>query len=129
MTTGNPSFPPGRNASRASGRGPAFRFTRTSPPQFRGDLAAWESGDAAALSAILGAARPRDALTLWHLLTRVPESARGRVFDRFAQLVTVPSEVTRTAVLRRDRHALDLCWDALNLENTGWWRGWERPWK
>jgi hypothetical protein len=31
-------------------------------------------------------------------------------------------------VLRRDPHAIDLCWDALNLENTRWWRGWERRW-
>jgi hypothetical protein len=31
-------------------------------------------------------------------------------------------------VLRRDAHSLDLCWNALNLENTGWRRGWERRW-
>jgi hypothetical protein len=122
-------IPAGAECVTRKGQGPGVPFYADGSAQFRGDLAAWESGDAGALSAILGAARPRDALTLWHLLTRVPESARGRVFDRFAQLVTVPSEVTRTAVLRGDGHALDLCWDALNLENTGWWRGRERPWK
>jgi hypothetical protein len=42
--------------------------------------------------------------------------------------VTLPPEVTRAAVLRRDSHSLDLCWDALKLENTEWWRGWERRW-
>ena len=24
--------------------------------------------------------------------------------------------------------SLDRCWDALGLENTGWWRGGERRW-
>jgi hypothetical protein len=62
------------------------------------------------------------------LLTRAAERDRGAVFDRFAQLVTLPPEVARAAVLQRDAHALDLCWDALKLENTEWWRGWERRW-
>jgi hypothetical protein len=50
------------------------------------------------------------------------------VFERFAELLPVPARVTRKAVLRGDPHALDLCWNALNLENTSWWRGWERAW-
>jgi hypothetical protein len=50
------------------------------------------------------------------------------VFDRFAELVKLPKDVRRDAVLRRDPHAIDLCWDALNLENTDWWRGWEARW-
>jgi hypothetical protein len=122
-------IPAGAECVTRKRQGPGIPFYADSSAQFRGELASWESGDAAALPAILSAARPRDALTLWHLLTRVPPDARGGVFDRFAQLVAVPPEVKRTAVLRRDGHALDLCWDALNLENTGWWRGWERPWK
>jgi hypothetical protein len=34
----------------------------------------------------------------------------------------------RESVLRLDAHAIDRCWDALALENTEWWRGWERKW-
>jgi hypothetical protein len=67
-------------------------------------------------------------LTLWHLLTRVPESDRAAVFDRFAELVALPAGVSRDAVLHRDARAIDQCWNALDLENTGWWRGWERKW-
>jgi hypothetical protein len=107
--------------------GPGIPFYEDAP--FRAELAAFERGESAALGRILTAARPRDALTLWHLLARVPPRNRGVVFDRFAQLVSLPPEVSRDGVLRTDRRAIDLCWNALNLENTAWWRGWERPWQ
>jgi hypothetical protein len=108
--------------------GPEIPYYADSPDDFRQALGGFERGDSAALGRILAAARPRDGLTLWHLLTRVPERERGLVFDRFARLVTLPPEVSRTGVLRKDAHSLDLCWNALGLENTGWWRGWERRW-
>jgi hypothetical protein len=108
--------------------GPGIPYYEDAPESLRQSLALLERGDDAALPGVLAAARPADALTLWHLLTRAAERDRGAVFDRFAQLVTLPPEVTRAAVLRRDSHSLDLCWDALKLENTEWWRGWERRW-
>ena len=108
--------------------GPGIPYYEDAPESLRQSLALMERGDDAALPGVLAAARPADALTLWHLLTRAAERDRGAVFDRFAQLVTLPPEVTRAAVLRRDAHSLDLCWDALKLENTEWWRGWERRW-
>ena len=112
--------------------GPGIPYYADSADGFREALSGFEHGDGAApdaaLGRILATARPRDGLTLWHLLTRVPERERGVVFDRFAQLVTLPPEVSRAGVLRKDAHALDLCWNALGLENTGWWRGWERRW-
>jgi hypothetical protein len=58
----------------------------------------------------------------------VEDNERGPVFDRFSQLVTLPPEVSRAGVLRKDAPMIDLCWNALDLENTGWWRGWERKW-
>jgi hypothetical protein len=108
--------------------GPGIPYYTDSSDGFREALGGFERGDGAALGGILAAARPRDGLTLWHLLTRVPERERGVVFDRFARLVTLPPEVSRTGVLRKDAHSLDLCWNALGLQNTGWWRGWERRW-
>jgi hypothetical protein len=78
---------------------------------------------------MLAAARDRDGLTLWHVMTRVQGPERGAVFDRLAQLVQLPRETSREAVLRGDAGAIDLCWNALGLQNTGWWRGWERNWR
>lgn len=108
--------------------GPGIPFYEDAAEPFRQALAGLEKGDPGALDRTLAAARPHDGLTLWHLLTRVAARDRGPVFDRFAQLVSLPPEVSRDAVLRKDRRMIDLCWNALNLENTGWWRGWERKW-
>ena len=109
--------------------GPGIPYYEDAAEPFRQALAAFENGQEAALAALLPGARPRDGLTLWHLLTRVPAADRGRVFDRFAELVTIPPAVTRTAALAKDSRAIDRLWDSLNLENTEWWRGWERPWQ
>lgn len=122
-------IPAGAECVTRKRQGPGIPFYADAPAPLRSSLAAFESGDAGALPAILNTARPRDALTLWHLLSRVRTSERGEVYDRFAQLVKLPPEVTRAAAVQGDRHALDLCWNALDLENTGWWRGWERRWQ
>lgn len=109
-------------------QGPGIPFYEDTAEPFRKSLAAFEKGDEAALDGILEAARVKDGITLWHLLTRVSSDDRGRVFDRFRQLIALPATVRREDVLRRGAHAIDLCWDALNLEDTDWWRGWESRW-
>jgi len=109
--------------------GPGIPYYQDAGQAFRQSLAAYEGGRESALGDLLELSRPRDGLTLWHLLTRVRASDRGRVFGRFAQLVAVPAEVTRDAALAKDPRAIDRLWDALNLENADWWRGWERRWQ
>lgn len=81
-----------------------------------------------ALSTVLSEARKRDAFTLWHLLSRVNEPERGRVYDRLAQLVPPPQGVTRAGVLRLDKKMLDLWWNKFNLGDMSLWRTWERSW-
>jgi hypothetical protein len=127
---GQESFiPAGAQCVTRKREGPGLPFYEDAPEALRRGVDLFEAGKpAAALDPILAAARPRDGLTLWHLMTRVPEPDRGRVFDRFAQLVPLPTDVTREAAVRRDPKTIDRCWDALNLENTEWWRGWERKW-
>ena len=126
---GHESFIPAHAACVTRQRqGPGMPFYEDASATFRRSLTAFEEGDAGALGGILESARPEDGLTVWHLMTRVPSSDLGAVYDRFVQLVHVPVGVTREAVMRRDRAAIDKCWDALNLENTEWWRGWERKW-
>jgi hypothetical protein len=83
----------------------------------------------AALDTILAAARPRDALTLWHLLTRGSAEERARVYDRLNQLVPAPPGATRDAVLRSDRRALDAWWNELGLDSMAWWKLWKRSWR
>jgi hypothetical protein len=78
-----------------------------------------------AFDLVLSSARRRDALTLWHLLTRGTLSERERVYDRLAELVPPPAGATRDAVLKSHRDALDQWWDALGLESANWWRLWK----
>jgi hypothetical protein len=127
---GRESFiPAGAQCVTRKREGPGIPFYEDAPEPLRRGVSIFEAGDPiSALDPILSSARPRDGLTLWHLLTRAPEAGRARVFDRFAQLVTLPPEVSRQAAIQRDPRTIDRCWDALNLQDTEWWRGWERKW-
>src|SRR5205085_896753 len=89
-------IPAGAQCATHKRSGPGIPYFEDASAEFRGAVDAFESssgGDRGALARILQAARPRDGLTLWHLLTRVGDNERGPVFDRFSQLVTLPSEV------------------------------------
>lgn len=81
-----------------------------------------------ALSLVLASARRRDALTLWHRLSRGTPAERARVYERLAALVPPPPASTRDAVLAGERQALNAWWDALGIENGSWWQIWKsRP--
>jgi hypothetical protein len=86
------------------------------------------AGRAAALDLVLSRARPRDALTLWHLLRRGSPGERVRVYERMAVVAPAPPGVTRDAVLRGDRSAIDAWWNSLGLDSTTWWRLWKKEW-
>ena len=83
----------------------------------------------AALDIVLSGARTKDALTLWHLLSRGTPEERGRVYDRMAVLVPAPTGATREAIVRGDRRLLDAWWGSLGLDSASWWRIWKAPWK
>jgi hypothetical protein len=127
---GHESFiPAGAQCVTRKRQGPGIPFYEDAPESLRRGVGVFEAGSVeAALDPILSSARARDGLTLWHLLTRVPAADRARVFDRFAVLVPLPAGISRQAAINRDPQTIDRCWDALNLENTEWWRGWERKW-
>ena len=82
-----------------------------------------------ALGAILADARPKDAMTLWHLLARVPAEDRDPVFDHLARLVPPPASVTREGIRAGNRAMRDAWWDTLGLGTSSWWRIWERSWR
>ncbi|MGH9971847.1 MAG: zf-HC2 domain-containing protein [Pyrinomonadaceae bacterium] len=59
-----------------------------------------------ALNLILMESRPRDTLTLWHLLSRVEGNDRALVYERLAALVPPPDGVTREGILQLDEQML-----------------------
>jgi hypothetical protein len=84
-----------------------------------------QNGDGTAVTQIVSEARPRDAITLWHLLRRVPVESRGPVFDRLAQLIHVPATVNRSGIVSGDGAMMDALWNSLDLGDTNWWRMWK----
>lgn len=71
------------------------------------------------LDVLLGQARTRDSLTLWHLLSRVAGTDRERVYDRLALLVAPPDGVTREGVLQLNEQMLQLWRDKMEATWTG----------
>jgi hypothetical protein len=128
-------IPAGAACSTKKKTGPGIPYFEDASEQFRTALSTFDApggADAdrsAALKVVLTQSRPRDSLTLWHLLTRVPDSDRGSVYDRLNQIVAAPAGVTREGILRLDRQMLDLWWNELGFGDVSLWRHWERSWK
>jgi hypothetical protein len=125
--------PAGALCATRTGIGPGTPSFETASPAFTEALAAIDfgpQGDArrAALDRVLAEARERDALSLWHLLTRVEGDDRGRVFDRLQALVPAPAGVTRDGILRGERAMRERWWDALGLGSSEFWRMWTGSW-
>jgi hypothetical protein len=125
--------PAGAACPTRRGVGPGTPYYETAPEALRRALATIDFGSdpgerRAALGAALDAARARDALSLWHLLTRLDGEDRGHVFDRLAALVPPPAGVTREGILHGERAMRDAWWDELGLGSADFWRGWTGRW-
>lgn len=92
------------------GKGPGTPYFDDASEKFRQALSRldFQQGGAKALSIVLREAREYDTLTLWHLLSRMRGTERGRVYDRMAELIAPPAGVTREGVMRLDRGMLNL---------------------
>jgi hypothetical protein len=128
-------IPAGAACATRRGAGPGIPYFEDASEAFLSALRKFEEvgasqeEKASALQTILAESRKRDALTLWHLLSRVPEPDRGRVYDRLASFVPPPAGVARDGILRLDQNMLDLWWNELGFGDVSLWRHWERGWK
>ena len=125
-------IPAGAACSTKPKTGPGTPYFEDAAESFRVALAKLDDPgtgtgeEAEALQVVLNQSRKRDALTLWHLLARVPETERGMVYDRLVTLVPAPEGVTREGILRLDQTMLDQWWNELGFGDVGLWRHWER---
>ena len=130
---GHDSFiPAGAMCSTRPEQGPGTPYFEDASQELRSALHALDfeslSGEAReqALRKILAQARPRDAFTLWHLLSRVSGAERPLVYDRMAAMVQPPKGVTREGTLALNPKMLDAWWDGFDLGDISIWRFWEQ---
>ena len=110
--------PAGAACATRRGIGPGTPYFEDASESFRAALTKvdFESGatnKSTSLDALLGGARVRDTITLWHLLARVNGNDRVLVYERMAELVPPPPGVTREGVLALDQRMLDSWKDRL----------------
>jgi FecR-like protein/putative zinc finger protein len=115
--------PAGAACATRPGTGPGTPYFEDASNQFRAALAKLDFepnntdwSEVSSLDLLLLEARPRDTLTLWHLLSRLEGRDRERVYERMALLTPPPNGVTREGVLRLDGQMLDQWKD--ELRNT-----------
>ncbi len=132
---GHESFvPAGALCATRPGVGPGTPYFKDTSKAFRAALITLDFENvsperrSSALNFVITQARKRDAVTLWHLLSRVTEQERSRVYGRLATLAPPPAGVTRDGIARLDQKMLDAWWDQLGLGKSWWWRMWERSW-
>ena len=124
-SNGRESFIPAAAACETKpGRGPGVPYYQDATAALQEAVHQYDSG-AQTVPIILREARQRDAITLWHLLRRVPTAERGEVYDRMAALIQIPSSITRDGVVAGNATMLDNLWNSLDLGDTSWWRMWK----
>ncbi len=107
-TGGAARVPMGAMVVTRAGVGPGIPYVEDASDVLKRALAASD------VRGILGAARPDDAISLWHLLQRVDSAQRAVVYDRLAALVPPPPGVQRAAALALDRAVLDGYWNHIH---------------
>lgn len=101
-------------------RGPGTPFRKDSdaePLLAALDRAGWDTITPDRLDALLGACGRADAVTLWHLLARVPASLRAPVLQRLEAIVTIPATVSRSSITALDPDALERVWAEVQWAN------------
>ena len=132
---GRESFIPAGAACRTRPKlGPGSPYFEDASPNFIAALARFDFDDrtpeqqAKDLTIVLNEARKRDALTVWHLLSRVDRSQRLSVYERLRLLAPPEAGVSQQGILRLDQTMLDRWWNELGFEDISIWRYWERSW-
>ncbi len=104
--------PAGAFCRTRKGVGPETPFFEDASTEFQAALQRVDSlGDSPErtqqLEIVLREAHIRDALSLWHLLPHVDVHSRELIYDRLAELLPPPKEVTREGIVALDPKMLD----------------------
>lgn len=120
-------IPAGAECRTDKKKGPGIPFFSDTSDSFKKYLLRFEQHHQN-LTDVLKAAQRRDALTLWHLLSRTHGEEREQVYQRLAEVVALSPAASPDAIYRGDPAAFDAAWLDLGLGETTWWRTWKREW-
>ena len=104
--------PEGASCETELGTGPGTPYFDDSTKEFKDALKKVDfdkdpASKSGALATMLDQSRPRDTLTLWHLLPRVNGDDRERVYEKMVGFAPPPAGVTREGVLKLDPKMLE----------------------
>lgn len=118
--------PEGASAELRRELGPGTPYWNDAPPALREALRAFDrSASTVDLQRVLEAVRPRDAMTVQHLLERSRSEHRAQLFDHLAKIAPPPPGVTREGVLARDLRMLGAWRESMGLGGVKkWWVHW-----
>lgn len=102
--------PEGARSITRKGFAPGTPYFEDATDQFKQAINRFdfEKGGRPELDILIKEAHPRDTLTLWHLLSRVGNTERLRLYNRIVEYVPLPDIVTREGILRLDKEMLRL---------------------
>jgi hypothetical protein len=107
-------IPAGMRAVARKGAGIGTPVMEDAPEALRAAVTSFDRAPSdSALGAVMRSVRPRDAVTLWHLLMRTTAERRQRVVTKLIALVPLPDGVSRVSIENADPHAMDLYWTKL----------------
>ena len=101
--------PAGAMCLTRKGKGLGTPFSAETTEAFRAALERFDfsGGGSLAVDAILASRNSYDIISLWHLLSRVSMSDRGKVYDALVPYVSPPEGVTREGVLKLNKKMLE----------------------
>lgn len=134
--------PAGASCETELGKGPGTPYFDDATPEFKNalrDLDREHGSRTVALASILSQSRAQDTLTLYHLLPRLNEADRTRVYEKMAGLAPPPDGVTCDGVVKLDQKVLAQWRDSLEMmwgpggkgvpKNAAEWKKSLKSWK
>lgn len=101
--------PAGAMCLTRKGKGIGTPFSTEATKEFQAALMSFDfdEGGSHAVDQIVKMAKARDALTLWHLLSRTSLGDREKVFDKLSKLIPPPQGTTKAGILNLNKQMLD----------------------
>ncbi|MFN0158826.1 MAG: zf-HC2 domain-containing protein [Bacteroidota bacterium] len=115
-------IPAGAQCETRPGIGPGTPYYDDATPRFKHAISEFDfaSPSQTTLQILIDEARPKDAVTLFHLLSRTHAGDRVRIYNRLAVLAPPPKGVTCNGIIEGDKKMVQAWSEELGLD-AHWW--------